>query len=163
MTRTRWGGGVFASTACLRRWTKYKYLGRGGRPTSEYWTRSGVLFWPFRLFLKPDCTKIDNNQDKTSCVLPVSFQMFLTPDALFILVVDMFAYSDLNSREDALEQWLDILQSRVPGSVVLVVGTHRDCFASSTMCSERTNSFKRGPSHRCVQVGWPFWEIRAKT
>lgn len=70
--------------------------------------------------------------------------MFLTPDALFILVVDMFAYSDANSREDALEQWLDILQSRVPGSVVLIVGTHSDSFASSAMLSERMESFKRG-------------------
>jgi len=40
-------------------------------------------------------------------------QMFLTPDALFVLVVDMFAYSAKHSREDALDQWLDILQSRV--------------------------------------------------
>ncbi|CAN0448714.1 unnamed protein product, partial [Ectocarpus fasciculatus] len=29
---------------------------------------------------------------------------------------------------DALEQWLDILQARVPGSVVLLVGTHTDLF-----------------------------------
>lgn len=48
--------------------------------------------------------------------------MFLTPDALLVLVVDMFAYSDVNSSKDALEQWLDILQARVPGSVVLIVG-----------------------------------------
>ncbi|CAN0217627.1 unnamed protein product, partial [Hapterophycus canaliculatus] len=52
--------------------------------------------------------------------------IFLTPDALFILVVDMFAYSTVNSREDALDQWLHILQCRVPGSVVLIVGTHGD-------------------------------------
>lgn len=70
--------------------------------------------------------------------------MFLTPDALFILVVDMFAYSDVDSREDALEQWLDILQSRVPGSVVLIVGTHRDSFGTSDLLSERMESFKRG-------------------
>lgn len=70
--------------------------------------------------------------------------MFLTPGALFILVVDIFAYSEVNTRKDALEQWLDILQSRVPGSVVLIVGTHSDSFASAAMRSERMVSFKRG-------------------
>lgn len=77
---------------------------------------------------------------------PFSSQIFLTPDALFVLVVDIFAYSDVNSREDALEQWLDILQSRVPGSVVLIVGTHSDCFSSPAMRNERMKSFKQGSS-----------------
>lgn len=71
--------------------------------------------------------------------------MFLTPGALFVLVVDMFAYLDERSREDALEEWLDILQSRVPGSVVLLVGTHSDSFgADSATCCERTDGFKKG-------------------
>lgn len=69
--------------------------------------------------------------------------MFLTPGALFILVMNMSAYSDA-SREDALEQWLDILQSRVPGSVVLLVGTHGDCFESEEECAKRVNQFKKG-------------------
>ncbi|CAM9524551.1 unnamed protein product [Ectocarpus sp. 12 AP-2014] len=70
-------------------------------------------------------------------------QMFLTPGALFILVVDMHAYSVKNSPVDALDQWLDILQSRVPGSVVLLVGTHSDLFvANSAECSQRMESFK---------------------
>lgn len=73
--------------------------------------------------------------------------MFLTTGALFILVVDIHAYSAENSREDALNQWLDILQSRVPGSVVLLVGTHSDLFgANSAECSERTEGFKAGGS-----------------
>ncbi|CAN0223464.1 unnamed protein product, partial [Scytosiphon promiscuus] len=59
-------------------------------------------------------------------------QMFLTPDALFVLVVDVFAYSTEHSREDALDQWLDILQSRVPGSIVLLVGTHGDMFKANS-------------------------------
>ncbi|CAM9499860.1 unnamed protein product, partial [Hapterophycus canaliculatus] len=72
-------------------------------------------------------------------------QMFLTPGALFVLVVDMFAYSeDGHSREDALEQWLDILQARVPGSVVLLVGTHSDSFDSPADCSKRVECFLRG-------------------
>ena len=80
---------------------------------------------------------------------PAFAQMFLTPGALFVLVVDMFAYLDEHSREDALEQWLDILQSRVPGSVVSLVGTHRDSFgADSTKCCERTDGFKKGWSSR---------------
>lgn len=73
--------------------------------------------------------------------------MFLTPDALFVLVVDMFAYSTKHSREDALDQWLDILQSRVPGSIVLLVGTHSDVFgANSDEFSARKLSFNRGGS-----------------
>ncbi|CAM9825254.1 unnamed protein product, partial [Hapterophycus canaliculatus] len=72
-------------------------------------------------------------------------QMFLTPGALFLLVVDMFAYSeDGHSREDALEQWLDILQARVPGSVVLLVGTHSDSFDSPAGCSKRVERFLKG-------------------
>ncbi|CAN0201907.1 unnamed protein product [Scytosiphon promiscuus] len=69
-------------------------------------------------------------------------QMFLTPDALFILVVDMHAYSEgAHTRKDALEQWLDILQSRVPGSVVLLVGTHGDSFDSPTERNKRVECF----------------------
>ncbi|CAB1103818.1 unnamed protein product [Ectocarpus sp. CCAP 1310/34] len=72
-------------------------------------------------------------------------QMFLTPGALFVLVVDMFAYSeDGHSREDALEQWLDILQARVPGSVVLLMGTHSDSFDSPAECSKRVDCFVKG-------------------
>lgn len=56
----------------------------------------------------------------------------------------MFAYSDVNSRKDALEQWLGILQARVPGSVVLIAGTHSDSSVSSAMRKERIESFKRG-------------------
>lgn len=71
--------------------------------------------------------------------------MFLTPGALFVLVVDMFAYSeDGHSREDALQQWLDILQARVPGSVVLLVGTHSDSFGSPAECSKRAERFLKG-------------------
>ncbi len=78
---------------------------------------------------------------------PAIAQMFLTPDALFVLVVDMFAYSAKHSREDALDQWLDILQSRVPGSIVLLVGTHGDMFGeNSDEFSARKLSFNRGGS-----------------
>ena len=69
--------------------------------------------------------------------------MFLTPGALFVLVVDMFAYSE-QSREEALEQWLDILQSRVPGCVVLLVGTHGDSFDGPAECLMRVESFLKG-------------------
>ncbi|CAN0083327.1 unnamed protein product [Ectocarpus sp. 12 AP-2014] len=71
-------------------------------------------------------------------------QMFLTQGSLFVLVVDMFTYAEGHSREDALEQWLDILQARVPGSVVLLVGTHGDlCEDNAAECTERTDRFKK--------------------
>lgn len=86
---------------------------------------------------------------------PPAAQMFLTEDALFILVVDMYAYTeDRNSRENALEQWLDILQSRVPGSVVLAVGTHGDSFDSAAERSKRVKCFLKGE--------WVVREVRRR-
>ncbi|CAN0389597.1 unnamed protein product [Ectocarpus sp. 12 AP-2014] len=71
-------------------------------------------------------------------------QMFLTPGALFVLVVDMFTYAEGHSREDALEQWLKFLHARVPGSVVLLVGTHTDLLEDNTAeCTERMDGFKK--------------------
>lgn len=70
--------------------------------------------------------------------------MFLTPGALFVLVVDLFRYSGAHSREEAVEQWLQILQSRVPGSVVLIVGTHSDFFPSSAACDARVEKLEEG-------------------
>lgn len=84
---------------------------------------------------------------------PTTFQMFLTPDALFVLVVDVFAYSE-DSREDALEQWLDILQSRVPGSVVLLVGTHGDSFDSPDKRRRRVERLMEG---ECSNQAWTFF------
>ncbi|CAM9669367.1 unnamed protein product [Ectocarpus sp. 12 AP-2014] len=69
-------------------------------------------------------------------------QLFLTQGALFVLVVDMFAYSERHSRHDALEQWLNILQAKVPGSVVLLVGTHTDLFEDNAdKCAKRMDRF----------------------
>lgn len=56
----------------------------------------------------------------------------------------MFAYRDEHGKEDALEQWLDILQSRMPGAVVLLVGTHKDLFDDSKKRERRINDFKNG-------------------
>ncbi|CAM9778627.1 unnamed protein product, partial [Pylaiella littoralis] len=83
-------------------------------------------------------------------------QMFLTPGALFVLVVDVFAYSedgDGYSREDALEQWLDILQARVPSSVVLLVGTHSDLFGSPADCGKRVKRILEGGVERHLRKG----------
>lgn len=63
-----------------------------------------------------------------------------------VLVVDMFEYGHHN-RRDALEQWLEILQFRLPGAVVLLVGTHKDSFADPVDCESRVRSFKEGGSH----------------
>lgn len=79
--------------------------------------------------------------------------MFLTPGALFVLVVDLFTYSIENSSEDALKQWLDILQSRVPGSVVLLVGTHIDPFATPAEYNKRMQCFKKVVPH-VILYGW---------
>lgn len=91
---------------------------------------------------------------------PLAAQMFLTPGALFVLVVDIFAYSeDGSSREDALEQWLDILQSRVPGSVVLLVGTHSDSFDSPAECSKRVGCFLKGELVSSTLLTFVRWQF----
>lgn len=66
----------------------------------------------------------------------------------------MFAYSE-HGREAALEQWLDILQSRVPGSVVLLVGTHSYSFKNEDECTEQVDRFKQGVSP-CSIACWSF-------
>lgn len=46
-----------------------------------------------------------------------------------LLVVDLYKFHRESScRGDALHIWLDVLLSRVPGCVLLVVATHGDCF-----------------------------------
>ena len=55
----------------------------------------------------------------------------------------MFAYS-ANGREGALEKWLDALQSRVPGSVVLLVGTHGDLFSTILERRMQMELFQKG-------------------
>jgi len=106
----------------------------------------------------------NNNQVESHRAIPciAAAQLFLTQGALFVLVLDIFAYSETQTRENALEQWLDILQSRVPGSVVLLVGTHADKFASSADCDDRMELVKKGVCHRVGSTSimscpvWPY-------
>lgn len=56
-------------------------------------------------------------------------QLFLTEGALHLLVVDLSKFDrDPLSRGNSIYVWLDSLLCRVPGSAVLVVGTHADAF-----------------------------------
>ncbi|CAM9789766.1 unnamed protein product [Ectocarpus fasciculatus] len=53
--------------------------------------------------------------------------LFLSNDALFLLVVDLARFvDDLSSRGDAIYIWLDTLICRTPGAVVQIVATHTD-------------------------------------
>ncbi|CAM9704866.1 unnamed protein product [Chrysoparadoxa australica] len=54
-------------------------------------------------------------------------QLFLTPGALYLLVVDLNSFLKPDFRRSrAVFRWLDALDARVPGSGVLVVGTKKD-------------------------------------
>ncbi|CAN0349439.1 unnamed protein product, partial [Ascophyllum nodosum] len=70
-------------------------------------------------------------------------QIFLTKDALYILVVDVSTYRVEHTPEEAIEQWIDIIQSRVPGAVVLLVGTHKDALLNADLCEERMKKLHR--------------------
>ncbi|CAM9859843.1 unnamed protein product [Chrysoparadoxa australica] len=73
-------------------------------------------------------------------------QLFLTPGALYLLVVDLksFIESDFQ-RSRAVFRWLDALDARVPGSGVLVVGTKKDLLVGD----EAEGALKE--LQRCIQ------------
>lgn len=62
-----------------------------------------------------------------------SHQLFLSKGSLFLLVVDLSAlYRDVTEEENTIDphgrvhRWLEMLQLRVPGAAVALVGTHKD-------------------------------------
>ncbi len=63
-----------------------------------------------------------------------SHQLFLTKGALFLLVVDLHAFSQevrsgVNNYTDPrgrIYWWLEMLQMRVPGAALVLVGSHTD-------------------------------------
>ncbi|CAM9397454.1 unnamed protein product, partial [Ascophyllum nodosum] len=79
-------------------------------------------------------------------------QIFLTKGALYILVVDISTYRVEHTREEAMEQWIDIIQSRVPGAVVLLVGTHRDTLENAGLCDERIEELHRDVKDHVSQL-----------
>ncbi|XP_019630255.1 PREDICTED: uncharacterized protein LOC109474394 [Branchiostoma belcheri] len=64
-------------------------------------------------------------------VYHLTHQSFLTPDAFYLLLVNLQTYSCSEERyTEAVGFWLDTLNARVPGAVVTIVGSKMD------MCSE---------------------------
>ncbi|XP_077983172.1 malignant fibrous histiocytoma-amplified sequence 1 homolog [Glandiceps talaboti] len=55
----------------------------------------------------------------------LTHQFFLSPHSLNVLVFDLHTYTGKHF-DKMISYWLDVLQSRVPGSVVCLVGTHVD-------------------------------------
>ncbi|XP_019625512.1 PREDICTED: malignant fibrous histiocytoma-amplified sequence 1 homolog [Branchiostoma belcheri] len=57
----------------------------------------------------------------------LTHQFFLTPDALYLLLVNLQTYSCSEERyTEAVGFWLDTLNARVPGAVVSIVGSKKD-------------------------------------
>ncbi|XP_019616597.1 PREDICTED: malignant fibrous histiocytoma-amplified sequence 1 homolog [Branchiostoma belcheri] len=70
-------------------------------------------------------------------VYHLTHQFFLTPDAFYLLLVNLQTYSCSEERyRKAVGFWLDTLTARVPGAVVTIVGSKMD------MCSEAEMSKK---------------------
>lgn len=79
-----------------------------------------------------------------------SHQIFLTRGGLFVLVVDLFALSEDSAKSGSQDpladphgrvyRWLHMLDLRVPGAVVTLVGTHADKFKGIV---ERTKAVDR--------------------
>ncbi|XP_078697448.1 uncharacterized protein LOC144925345 [Branchiostoma floridae x Branchiostoma belcheri] len=60
-------------------------------------------------------------------VYHLTHQFFLTPDAFYLLLVNLQTYSCSEERyTEAVGFWLDTLKARVPGAVVSIVGSKKD-------------------------------------
>ncbi|XP_019626604.1 PREDICTED: malignant fibrous histiocytoma-amplified sequence 1 homolog [Branchiostoma belcheri] len=60
-------------------------------------------------------------------VYHLTHQFFLTPDAFYLLLVNLHTYSCSEERyTEAVGFWLDTLNARVPGAVVTIVGSKMD-------------------------------------
>ncbi|KAI8488315.1 hypothetical protein Bbelb_339110 [Branchiostoma belcheri] len=60
-------------------------------------------------------------------VYHLTHQFFLTPDAFYLLLLNLQTYSCSEERyEEAVGFWLDTLNARVPGAVVTIVGSKKD-------------------------------------
>ena len=68
-----------------------------------------------------------------------SHQLFLTKGALFLLVVDLYAFSqevrsgveNYTDPRGRIYWWLEMLQMRVPGAALALVGSHTDLMESA--------------------------------
>ncbi|KAI8488277.1 hypothetical protein Bbelb_338730 [Branchiostoma belcheri] len=60
-------------------------------------------------------------------VYHLTHQFFLTPDAFYLLLVNLQTYSCSEERyTEAVGFWLDTLNARVPGAVISIVGSKKD-------------------------------------
>ncbi|CAN0171033.1 unnamed protein product [Scytosiphon promiscuus] len=105
-----------------------------------------------------------------------SHQLFLTKGALFLLVVDLHAFSkevqravdDFTDPRGRIYWWLEMLYMRVPGAAVALVGSHVDDMKKegldadsagkhlhevvSRFIEEKAKNASRGKSNRCIDT-----------
>ncbi|KAK7113399.1 malignant fibrous histiocytoma-amplified sequence 1 homolog [Littorina saxatilis] len=62
-------------------------------------------------------------------IYQAAHHMFLTPEALHVLVFDLSRYTS-DRFDECVSNWLDAIMDRAPGATILMVGTHAD------LCSE---------------------------
>lgn len=75
-------------------------------------------------------------------IYSAAHHMFLTPEALHVLVFDLSAYTP--ERYDALVgDWLDSVMDRAPGATIMLVGTHADLCSQEHIDKSRAQILKR--------------------
>ncbi|XP_078615344.1 uncharacterized protein LOC144884161 [Branchiostoma floridae x Branchiostoma japonicum] len=84
-------------------------------------------------------------------VYHLTHQFFLTPDAFYLLLVNLETYSEKRYTE-AVGFWLDTLNARVPGAVVSLVGSKKD------LCRPDDVTIKTNDIQRRIKVHMKNWE-----
>eukprot|EP00058_Branchiostoma_floridae_P006117 XP_002591605.1 hypothetical protein BRAFLDRAFT_80701 [Branchiostoma floridae] len=86
-------------------------------------------------------------------VYHLTHQFFLTPDAFYLLLVNLKTYNcSEQSYTEAVGFWLDTLNARVPGAVVSLVGTKKD------LCRPVEKNAKTKDIQRRVKQQRNMWE-----
>lgn len=77
-------------------------------------------------------------------IYQAAHHMFLTPDALHVLVFDLSRYRT-ETFEDLIGNWLDTIMERAPGATIILVGTHSD------LCSKDELEERCADVIRCIR------------
>ncbi|XP_052813851.1 malignant fibrous histiocytoma-amplified sequence 1 homolog isoform X2 [Mya arenaria] len=74
-------------------------------------------------------------------IYSAAHHMFLTPEALHVLVFDLSSYTP-DKYDNMVGDWLDSIMDRAPGATIMVVGTHAD-LCTKEQIAENVESIKQ--------------------
>ncbi|XP_076459454.1 malignant fibrous histiocytoma-amplified sequence 1 homolog [Babylonia areolata] len=75
-------------------------------------------------------------------IYQAAHHMFLTPEALHLLVFDLSCYSAALF-DEFISHWLDAIMDRAPGATILLVGTHSDLCTEEEVADKSRNVIDR--------------------